>query len=157
MAEVVEEALAAIRDTGGRVTPVRRTVLEAVFAGDQHHFTAAEIVAAVAHARPRPDRATIYRTLDLLADLGYLTPLQLDGDATVFHRADHRHGHLVCDRCGTVIELPMAMLATIRRNVDARLGFAIDTHRVTIPGVCATCQAAATRPGTSLGRERRER
>ena len=95
-ASLVERTLAEIRAGGGRVTPARRAVLAAILDTGGHHFTAAEIFAAVDDARPRPDRATVYRTLDLLTELGVLTPLQLDGDATVYHRADHRHGHLVC-------------------------------------------------------------
>ena len=91
---------------GGRVTPARRAVLEAILNVGEHHFTAAEISDAVESTDRRPDRATVYRTLDLLTELGVVTPLQLDSDAVVYHRTDHRHGHLVCDRCGAIVELP---------------------------------------------------
>jgi Fur family ferric uptake transcriptional regulator len=102
----VDDAVVEIRARGGRVTPARRAVLAAVFDAGEHHFTAADIVAAVADAEARPDRATVYRTIDLLIELGLLTPLRLDGDAAVYHRTDHDHGHVLCLSCGAVLELP---------------------------------------------------
>ena len=77
---------------------------------------------AVDGARPRPDRATVYRTLDLLTELGVVTPLQLDGDATVYHRADHRHGHLVCAGCGAIVEIPEPRVAVLAGSSRTRPG-----------------------------------
>jgi Fur family transcriptional regulator, ferric uptake regulator len=138
-ASLVERTLAEIRAGGGRVTPARRAVLAAILDTGGHHFTAAEIFAAVDDARPRPDRATVYRTLDLLTELGVVTPLQLDGDATVYHRADHRHGHLVCTGCGTIAELPEAARQLLARSVEDETGFVVDTGRVAIAGWCRAC------------------
>jgi Fe2+ or Zn2+ uptake regulation protein len=135
----LEETLAEIRAQGGRVTPARRAVLEAILGAGEHHFTAAEIFDAVEAAQPRPDRATVYRTLDLLTELGVLTPLQLDSDAVVYHRTDHRHGHLVCDACGDVIELPRRAVAALARKVLHDRGFVVDPDRVAVPGLCARC------------------
>src|SRR5215469_11044348 len=101
----LERTLAEIRRSGGRVTPAREAVLRAVLQADDHHFTAADIFEAVEDSPARPDRATVYRTLDLLTELGVLTPLQLDSAAVVYHRTDHRHAHLICERCGAVVEL----------------------------------------------------
>jgi Fur family ferric uptake transcriptional regulator len=138
-ASLVERTLAEIRAGGGRVTPARRAVLAAILDAGGHHFTAAEIFAAVDDARPRPDRATVYRTLDLLTELGVLTPLQLDGDATVYHRADHRHGHLVCSSCGAIVELPEAALQLLAGSLEGETGFVVDTGRVAITGWCRAC------------------
>jgi len=134
-----EDTLAEIRAQGGRVTPARRAVLGAILQAGEHHFTAAEIFDAVETTEPRPDRATVYRTLDLLTELGVLTPLQLDSDAVVYHRSDHRHGHLVCDTCGDVFELPKSAISALVRKVRHDRGFAIDADRVTISGVCQRC------------------
>src|SRR5689334_13320811 len=132
----VEDTLAEIRAQGGRVTPARRAVLEAILNAGEHHFTAAEIFDAVESTDPRPDRATVYRTLDLLTELGVVTPLQLDSDAVVYHRTDHRHGHLVCDVCGDIVELPRNALSALARKVLHERGFVIDSDRVTITGRC---------------------
>jgi Fur family ferric uptake transcriptional regulator len=142
--ERLAETLAEIRNSGGRVTPAREAVLRAVLDADHHHFTAADIFDAVEHSPARPDRATVYRTLDLLTELGVLTPLQLDAGAVVFHRTDHTHAHLVCDRCGAVVELDRQTLDTIDRTVTKHTDFAIDRARVAITGRCAACRAASS-------------
>jgi Fur family ferric uptake transcriptional regulator len=138
-ASLVDRTLAEIRAGGGRATPARRAVLAAILDAGGHHFTAAEISAAVETARPRPDRATVYRTLDLLTELGVLTPLQLDGDATVYHRCDHRHGHLVCAGCGAIVEIPEAPVQLLAGGLEHETGFVVDTGRVAIPGRCRAC------------------
>jgi Fur family ferric uptake transcriptional regulator len=135
----VERALAEIRAGGGRITPARRAVLTTILDTGRHHFTAAEILAAVERTEPRPDRATVYRTLDLLVELGVLTALQLDGEATVYHRTDHRHGHLLCTRCGGIVEIPERTLRTLADTVEARTGFVVDADRVAISGSCGPC------------------
>ena len=135
----VERALAEIRAGGERITPARRAVLSAILDAGAHHFTAAEIMSADEHAEPRPDRATVYRTFDLLVEVGVLTPLQLDGEATVYHRTDHRHGHLLCTRCGGIVEIPEGTLRTLADTVAARTGFVVDADRVAISGSCGPC------------------
>ena len=135
----VERTLAEIRAGGGRITPARRAVLSAILDAGSHHVTAAEIVTAVDRARPRPDRATVYRTLELLVELSVVTPLQLDGEAIVYHRTDHHHGHLMCTRCGAIGEIPVPALHSIGELIEARTGFKVDGERVAIPGSCPRC------------------
>jgi Fur family ferric uptake transcriptional regulator len=135
----LETTLAEIRAHGGRVTPARRAVLAAILDTGQHHFTAAEVVAAVEHTEPQPDRATVYRTLELLTEIGLLTPLQLQGEAVVYHRSDHRHGHVVCDRCGCIAEVPEQILIDFARTLETKIDFTIDADRVTVSGTCERC------------------
>ena len=123
------------------MTPARRAVLRAVLEGSEHHFTAADIFDAVEGADPRPDRATVYRTLELLTEIGLLTPLQLDGDAAVYHRTDQRHGHLVCVVCGTIAEISGRTLTSLGVAMERETGFQIDPNRVAISGCCAHCAA----------------
>jgi len=143
-ASLVDRTLAEIRAGGGRVTPARRAVLAAILDAGRHHFTAAEIFAAVDGTRSRPDRATVYRTLELLTELGVVTPLQLAGDATVYHRSDHRHGHLVCAGCGAVVEIPDTALRVIGSALEDETGFVVDPGRVAIPGRCRACAGRGT-------------
>jgi Fur family ferric uptake transcriptional regulator len=145
VAPSLEATLAEIRAGGGRVTPARRAVLRAVLEGSGHHFTAADIFDAVEGAVPRPDRATVYRTLELLTEIGLVTPLQLDGDAAVYHRTDHRHGHLVCIGCGAIAEIPGRTLRSLGDTMERQTGFQIDPERVAIPGSCARCVSREVR------------
>jgi Fur family ferric uptake transcriptional regulator len=140
----VEVALEAMRATGARVTGARRNVLHAVLDAGEHHFTAAEICAAVRPANPRPDRATVYRTLELLTELRVLSQLQLDGGATVYHRADQPHGHLVCQRCGRVEELPAKTVTAMASRIRRDHGFTLDPTGIALGGLCQPCQDDAS-------------
>lgn len=144
----LEDTLAEIRSTGGRVTPARRAVLAAILDEGGHHFTAAEIFTAVERSKPRPDRATVYRTLELLTELGLLKPLQLDGDAAVYHRTDHQHGHLVCSECGAIVEIPEKTLTSLARALRRQTGFALDADSAAISGTCASCAERSRRQQT---------
>ena len=139
----LEATLDEIRAHGGRVTPARRAVLSAILDAGEHHFTAADVLTIVERSAPGPDRATVYRTLELLTELGFLRPLLLDGDATVYHRADHDHGHLVCESCGAITEIPAATLTDLTRALEDGSGFAIDMHSAAIPGTCARCMPSS--------------
>jgi Fe2+ or Zn2+ uptake regulation protein len=63
----------------------------------------------------------------------------LDGEATVYHRADHHHGHVVCDRCGAVIEVPPGVLRKVASTIERETGFRIERDRVAFGGRCADC------------------
>jgi Fur family transcriptional regulator, ferric uptake regulator len=141
----IESTLDEIRAHGGRVTPARRAVLSAILDAGRHHFTAAEIFTAVEQTSPQPDRATVYRTRELITEIGLLTPLQLDGDAAVYHRTDHHHGHLVCSSCGAIVEMLEATLAKMSGTVLRQTGFTIDTERFALSGTCDRCASITDR------------
>jgi Fur family ferric uptake transcriptional regulator len=145
----IEGTIEEIRAHGGRVTPARRAVLSAILDTGGHHFTAAEIFTAVEQTTPQPDRATVYRTLELLTEIGLLTPIQLDGDAAVYHRTDHHHGHLVCTTCGAIVEMPAATLTTMRHTVSGQTGFTIDVERFALSGTCARCADTVSGPSNA--------
>ncbi|MCU1453596.1 MAG: ferric uptake regulator, Fur family [Acidimicrobiales bacterium] len=136
-------AIEAIRAAGGRVTAPRQAVLDAVLDADEHHFTASDIVAAIHHTKQPTDRATVYRTLELLTEIGLLDQLQLDSGAAVYHRADHPHGHLLCNECGSVEELPSEVLEDVVGRIASHAGFVVDTARVALSGACRACAAKA--------------
>jgi Fur family ferric uptake transcriptional regulator len=140
----LESTLAEIRAHGGRITPARRAVLAAVLDAGEHHFTAADVLAAVEQAEPQPDRATVYRTLELLTEIGLLKPLPLNGDAIVYHRTDHRHGHVVCGVCGAITEVPEQALIEFARTLQQGTHFTIDADRIAVSGTCEGCVAAMT-------------
>ena len=89
------------------MTVQRRLVLDALQRA-RHHTTAEEIARQVRSRHPQIDPSTVYRNLEALEDLGYVTHTHLDDRVTRWHRADvERHGHLVCRRCGSEQELSL--------------------------------------------------
>jgi len=134
------ERLAA---AGERVTPQRLRVANAL-AADGRQVTAEELYRSLRHHLPRIGRATVFRTLDTLVDVGVARRLELDGHvyAYVACLAEHHH-HLACTNCGRVEEIDEAYVRPIADKVAREMGFQIDDARLDFYGRCATCRADA--------------
>jgi Fur family ferric uptake transcriptional regulator len=139
---------AGLRRRGLRWTPQRRTVVE-VLADADGHLTAAEVLERCRARDPRTIPSTVYRTLDVLEELGLVHHGHGADGREEFHvRPAGRHGHLHCSVCGETWELDERRgeaVATTLRAVD---GFEIDIGHVTLVGRCRQCaaQAGATPP-----------
>ena len=131
---------AALRAGGYRVTPQRQLVLEAVTKLD--HATPEEIFADV-HQRARGvNVSTIYRTLELLEQLGLVTHTHLGHGAPRYHlAADAGHGHLVCSECGRIIQVEPEVARPLIKALEGEHGFETDVGHLTVFGRCAECRA----------------
>lgn len=130
--------LSLLRASGDRITTSRRAVVEAVLAGD-HHVTADEVAARVADRHPEVHRATVYRTLDRLQELGVVTHVHLGHGPSTFHVNDRPHHHAVCSSCGSVVEVPMAALDDLAARLRDDLGFELSPQHFALSGRCANC------------------
>ncbi|CAN5668089.1 MAG: transcriptional repressor [Acidimicrobiia bacterium] len=139
-----ERILERLRESGGRVTSARRLIVEAMLAGGDHHLTAADIVEIVRRDDPVFHESTVYRTLERLTELGIVRPVQLVPGATVFHLVEnaHRHNHLVCDDCGTIIEARVDLLDVLASDVARNHRFTLQTEAAPLHGRCEACQHA---------------
>ena len=130
----------ALRARGYRLTPARRAILAALAAAGEHP-TADALAAAVHQAAPGVGRMTVYRTLDLLCDLGLLRPVyQGTGAAHYVLLLDGHHHHLVCSRCRRVIEFDDCALGDLAETVARRYGFVVEGHLLEFYGRCAECR-----------------
>ena len=121
------------------MTLQRRLVLDALQRA-RHHTTADEIARAIRARHPQVDPSTVYRNLEALEELGYVTHTHLDDRVTRWHRADAlRHGHLVCRRCGSEQEIPMRVLEPLGRRLRTEQGFVADLAHSAIVGLCREC------------------
>jgi Fur family ferric uptake transcriptional regulator len=87
-------------------------------------------------------RATVYRTIEQLEELGLIQRIDLGGESTAYEKIDprgHHHHHLVCDSCGTVIPFENADLERAIHSISSRDGFRIQSHEITLRGTCAGC------------------
>ena len=126
------ESLQLPRDV--RLTPQRRAVLDAIEA-ERGSFTAADIYDAARGSEPNLGLATVYRTLELLRQEGYVR--QLAGATYVRCHPGHHH-HLVCVSCGAVEETELcgAPSPSVLRR---KHGFRAETHELDVYGLCARC------------------
>jgi Fur family transcriptional regulator, ferric uptake regulator len=142
--DTVEEVLALVRRHGGRATPARRLLLDALFASSGHR--SAEDLAAEVHARaPDVHLSTIYRNLEELERLGVIDSTRLGSGPATYHLATAAHGHLACEQCGSMTEVPGEIFAGLVRSAQADYGFAINPHRFAVTGRCANCRQQAAR------------
>ena len=125
---------------GYRLTAAREAIIAAlVQAGG--HVSADELVALVHTAAPHVGRMTVYRTLDLLCELGCLRPVyQGTGAAHYILFADGHHHHLVCRQCEKVVEFEECLLRELEERIGRRFNFAIEGHLLELYGLCGECQ-----------------
>jgi len=125
--------------SGRRMTVQRRLVLEALQRA-RHHVTADDIATRVRARHPQIDPSTVYRNLEALEELGYVTHTHFDDRVTRWHRADaQRHGHLVCRSCGAEQEVPIGLLEPLARRLRDEHGFQADLAHSAIVGICKAC------------------
>lgn len=129
---------AELRSRGYRLTAQRQLVLEAVRALD--HSTPDEIAAEVNRRAPSVNLSTVYRTLDLLEELGLVTHTHLGHGSPTYHAADAAdHVHLVCHRCGHVVAVEREVVTPLAGRLRAEHGFEMDMSHCVVHGVCAAC------------------
>lgn len=138
----VEAILAELRANARRVTSSRRAILEA-FVRDGGHVTAERLTTEVQRRHPDVHESTVYRFLDDLEELGIVDHVHLGHGPAVYHLAEDRHHHLVCQGCGTVVEFPPAIANPLRRKLHQTYGFDVDLRHFAIPGRCRECAAGA--------------
>src|SRR5437870_12902059 len=135
----------ALDRAGYRLTAPRRAVADLI-AGYDGHFTAAELESIARERRLEISRATLFRALDLLTELGILERLDLPtGEHAYVPCAASHHHHVVCSRCGRTTEVEDSGVAEAVAEIASRSGYRIETHRLELFGLCRHCQAK-TRP-----------
>jgi Fe2+ or Zn2+ uptake regulation protein len=144
----VEELAAAGRDrlkaADKRITPQRKLILD-ILAGASGHLDAGEIYERGRRRDPRLSLSTVYRTLTALKETGAVRELHLDEEHHHYElETDDQHSHLVCSRCGRVVELDSAPFADVARRAAAAHGFRLSSAQVELAGLCAGCQTEET-------------
>ena len=132
-----------LRARGLRWTPQRRTVIE-VLAGADGHVTSAELLDRCREREPATIPSTVYRTLDVLEELGLVRHGHDANGHEEFHVLPaQEHGHLHCSACGGSSEIGPEQAAAIARAIREVDGFEVDIGHVTLIGRCRECASAA--------------
>ncbi len=133
--------LKQLAERGFRDTRARRSIVETVLSRDGQ-FNARQLHEEL--RRRGVGRATVFRTLDLLVELGVLNRLHTDDRCSSYIVcADQHHHHLVCERCGAVQEISDGRVERALRAMAVESGFRAREHHVEIVGVCRECQSPA--------------
>jgi Fur family transcriptional regulator, ferric uptake regulator len=130
-----------VRAHGLRWTPQRRLILE-VLEETHGHVTGSELVDRCRERDPDTTPSTVYRTLDVLEELGYLSHSHSAAGREEFHvLPEAEHAHLQCRGCGETWELLADEARRITAPLRTRHGFLADLGHLTISGLCAGCSA----------------
>src|SRR5689334_24966929 len=130
----IRDATRRVQAEGHKLTQPRRLIIEALFA-QRRAATAADLLASL--GEQGVSLASIYRTLDLLVELGLAEPVaQSDGEQRVLACSLAHHHHVICDRCGLVTELEECDLKPFEDVVAERTHYAIEGHTLEFHGRC---------------------
>lgn len=135
--------LTALERAGFRLTGPRRQVATLI-ADQPGTFAAADLVEGARVRGLGVGRATVFRTLDRLSEVGAVERIDLPSGAHAYLACEpvHHHHHVVCSRCGRNRDIDDAGLRAVVRDVARRTGYRIDDHRLELFGICPDCQAA---------------
>jgi Fur family ferric uptake transcriptional regulator len=129
-----------LKEKGYRLTSQRLAVLKAAMAMPGH-FTAEELHRELDQGDI--GIATVYRTVQLLLEMGYLKQAHLPGGSAVYEYSEdggHSHAHMQCTSCGEVLELREDMMEEMEKAVLEQYGFVVADHHITLTGLCGNCR-----------------
>ncbi len=132
-----------IKERGLKSTRQRGLIVEIFFDMEGHH-SVEEVWARVREADPKVSVATVYRTMKLLAQSGYAAARNF-GDGQTRYEASldkHHHDHLICTRCGTIVEFENDRIEQMQEAVAKRHAFRVTSHKLELYGLCRDCQKA---------------
>ena len=134
--------LAAYLATQGLKSTGQRDDILRIFVEAGRHVSADELYHLVRKAKPRIGYATVYRTLKLLSDAGLAHERRFADGFTryEYNASDAHHDHLICTRCGTIIEFENEKIEQLQRLVAKRNRFLVQNHKLELYGLCAGCR-----------------
>lgn len=134
-----------LHERGLRWTPQRRLLVE-VLSQTDGHITGAELVERCRELEPETTPSTVYRTLDVLEDIGLIRHAHgLDGREEFHVQPAREHGHLHCSVCGQAWEIEADDVSGLVRDFQRSRGFSVDLGHLSVVGVCADCREESER------------
>jgi Fur family ferric uptake transcriptional regulator len=128
-----------LRERGLRLTPQRQLILEAVH--ELGHATPETVHNHVCERAAGVNITTVYRTLELLEELGLVNHTHLSHGSPTYHAVgEHQHVHLVCRGCGSISEVDPSVMLPVTERLREQQGFRVDIGHVSLFGVCGNCK-----------------
>jgi len=120
-------------------TKQRDAILD-VFLGVKGHITSEDLYRRVREEHPNVGYTTVYRTMKLLCDAGLANERHFDDGITRYEIEHEHHDHLVCTRCGKIIEFDCEMIESAQERIAKSYDFRVLRHRHELYGHCASCR-----------------
>ncbi len=132
-----------LKEKGFKLTPQRRSVLSTILESEGKHLSVEEIYDLVKQNCPEIGLATVYRTMQVLDELKLVYKHNFDDGRIRYEitpNEDHQHHHLVCKKCGSVIEVEEDLLEQLETEVERKYNFSVTDHNVKFFGYCSKCK-----------------
>ena len=137
----IEETL---KEEGFSITNQRRMIIAEILRCGSH-FDIESLAARMYSNNRQSARATVYRTVKLLADAGIIKREMLGENHSHYEFIEQDHGHFVCSSCGKIIELACPTLGSFLETVSKSYHFTINRHSVELYGICSECKKVQLR------------
>lgn len=135
-----EEILGQLSERGFRITRARRAIIH-VFTEESERLTPSRLVELARRHCPTVGLVTAYRTLDILAQLGFVRRIHSDNGCHAYAAVEHGHRHhVICRHCGRVVEFEGCDLSDLLERVTQETGFLISEHMLELAGECPQCR-----------------
>ena len=136
-----------LKEKGYRMTPQRMMIVEAIHSVDQH-ISAEEIFEKVKEKYPFANISTVYRTLELLKLHDLVNEIDLGDGRIRYHPSEKgHHHHLVCNKCGKIIDLPESTLFPLIETLEHDYKFRADIKHLAVFGICSDCMDNTNKVG----------
>jgi Fur family ferric uptake transcriptional regulator len=140
--ELEHKALASYLEGHNLKHTRQREAILGIFLGVKGHITGEELYQRVREKYPHIGYTTVYRTMKLLCEAGLAHESNFDG-TTRYEIAHEHHDHLVCVRCGKIVEFECDLIESAQERIAKQYGFRILRHRHELYGHCPDCQKRA--------------
>lgn len=131
-----------LKKRGQRITYQREIILKIFMESEGTHLGAEEVYRILLERRSRISKATVYRTLSLLADIGILDKIEF-GDGVVRYELasfdGKSHNHLICKVCGRIVEFESNKVDELMEEISSKTGYKIDNYQIKLYGICPEC------------------
>ena len=142
----------ALRERGLKSTAQRDDIAKVFFSADRH-YSVDDLYTAVRKVNPRVGYATVYRTLKLLKECGLAAERHFDDGQARYEPTEEtaqHHDHIICERCGKIVEFNSEALEAQQQRIARFLGFVLARHRLELYGICTDCREG--RPSKRAGK-----
>jgi Fur family ferric uptake transcriptional regulator len=128
---------------GLKITQQRQEIAES-FLRANRHLSAEELHRRIRRTQPEVGLSTVYRTLKLMVDAGLASRREFGDGITRYEprTGESHHDHLICVRCGAIIEFENQKIEALQKEVAALNDFTVTRHRLEIYGYCRKCKPA---------------
>ncbi|MFY9213818.1 MAG: Fur family transcriptional regulator [Tissierellaceae bacterium] len=144
MEKTLEKYKNSLKEEGYKFTSQRKAILTAILENDHEHLSCDDIYNIVSKDYPEIGIATVYRTLQLFEKLDIVYKVNFDDGFSRYElnhgTGDHHHHHLICLKCGKVLEVKLDLLDSLEREIEKDGQFSIVDHNVKFYGFCKECK-----------------